>query len=188
MQLIPSFRASLLSGGLFLFAYFLGLVTHVLLFPPDKRRKLFSEPTYNKKDRRRWIIVLGRMAAITLVVIMFFSPLKLETIFFLIGLGIYLVGYALVMVSLVHYRRAPTDRMVTNGLYRVSRNPQWLGLVLVFTGTSVAVAGWLHVVLLALFVTAYHFQILLEEKICLRLYGEEYRAYMRAVPRYILFL
>jgi len=50
-----------------------------------------------------------------------------------------------------------------------------------------AVATWLQFALLAIVVMAYHFQILLEEEICLRLYGEEYKAYTEEVPRYVGF-
>jgi protein-S-isoprenylcysteine O-methyltransferase Ste14 len=32
-----------------------------------------------------------------------------------------------------------------------------------------------------------HFGILAEEEVCLRRYGESYRAYMEQVPRYFLF-
>jgi protein-S-isoprenylcysteine O-methyltransferase Ste14 len=57
---------------------------------------------------------------------------------------------------------------------------------LVFVGTVLAVGGGLHLVLVLIVVTAYHFQILLEEEICTALYGARYRAYMSRVPRYLL--
>jgi len=118
---------------------------------------------------------------------MIFTPLRTGSLFLYVGLAIYLLGFSVVMVSLFEYRRAEVDRLVTHGIYRVSRNPQWIGLVLVFVGTAMAVATWLQFALLAIVVMAYHFQILLEEEICLRLYGEEYKAYTEEVPRYVGF-
>jgi protein-S-isoprenylcysteine O-methyltransferase Ste14 len=59
-------------------------------------------------------------------------------------------------------------------------------LVGVFVGTVLAVGGGLHLVLVLILVTAYHFQILLEEDICTAAYGTRYRDYMTGVPRYLL--
>jgi protein-S-isoprenylcysteine O-methyltransferase Ste14 len=42
--------------------------------------------------------------------------------------------------------------------------------------------------LLLILVFAYHFQILLEERVCLHTYGDAYETYAQDVPRYLLFL
>jgi protein-S-isoprenylcysteine O-methyltransferase Ste14 len=47
------------------------------------------------------------------------------------------------MMSLIDHKRTPADELVTAGLDRYSRNPQWLGLVGVFVGAALAVGGWL---------------------------------------------
>jgi protein-S-isoprenylcysteine O-methyltransferase Ste14 len=187
MRLLPVYGLSILNGWLLLVAYFLGLTLNVLTFPRDKRRKLFLEPGYPKGDWRGRVLLLGRLAAISFVALMIFTPLHIGSLFLYIGLAIYLLGFSLVMLSLFEYRRAEADRPVTQGIYKVSRNPQWIGLVLVFAGTAIALATWLQVALLAILVIAYHFQILLEEASCLGLYGEEYKAYMVQVPRYLGF-
>ena len=187
MRLLPAFGLSLFNGWLLLVAYFLGLTLSVLTFAREKRRKLFLKPSYPKGDRRGLVILLGRLAAISFVALMIFTPLRTGSLFLYVGLAIYLLGFSVVMVSLFEYRRAEVDRLVTHGIYRVSRNPQWIGLVLVFVGTAMAVATWLQFALLAIVVMAYHFQILLEEEICLRLYGEDYKAYTEEVPRYVGF-
>jgi protein-S-isoprenylcysteine O-methyltransferase Ste14 len=56
----------------------------------------------------------------------------------------------------------------------------------VFVGTALAVAGWIHLALVLVVVFSYHFQILLEEKVCESTYGEAYRTYANRVPRYVL--
>jgi protein-S-isoprenylcysteine O-methyltransferase Ste14 len=187
MRLFPTFGLSVLDGWLLLGAYFLGLTLNVLTFPREKRRKLFLEPHYPKGDWRGMVLLLGRLAAISLVASLIFTPLQIGSLFFYAGLAIYLLGFAVVMRSLVEYRRAEADCPVSQGIYIVSRNPQWIGLVLVFAGTALAVATWLQLGLLAVLVVAYHFQILLEERTCLGLYGKDYQAYMKRVPRYLSF-
>ena len=186
MDFLPPLEFGLLNGWLLLVAYFVGLTIAALAFPPDKRKKLFLEPHYPNGSPRWIILALGRIAAISFVVLTLFARLRLGTYLFYVGLGVYAIGYSVVMVSLNDYKRAPADNVVTGGIYRYSRNPQWLGLVGVFVGTVLAVGGGLHLLLVLILVTTYHFQILLEENICTSAYGARYRDYMSRVPRYLL--
>ena len=187
MQVLPSFSFGLLNGWLPLVAYFLGLIITVMTFPKTKRKKLFYEPQYPVGKPRWFILTTGRLAAISFVGLMIFTPLQLGTVFFYAGLVLFLCGFSIVIISLLDYKRAPTDQMVIAGLYRYSRNPQWVGLVFIFLGTTVAVAIWLHFLLLAILVFSYHYQILLEEESCTQLYGDDYLNLMGEIPRYFLF-
>jgi protein-S-isoprenylcysteine O-methyltransferase Ste14 len=186
MEFFPPVKFGILNGWLLLVAYFVGLTISALAFPPEKRKKLFLEPHYPAGHPRWILLALGRIAAISLVALTLFARLRLGTCLFYVGLAVYAIGYCVVMVSLIDYRRAPADKMVTSGLYRYSRNPQWVGLVAVFVGTVLAVGGWLHLLLVLILITTYHFQILLEEDICTSAYGAKYREYMSRVPRYLL--
>ncbi len=186
MQILPALEFSIKNGGGLLALYFIGLIAMVLTFPSDKRKKLFYEPSYPRADWRWSVLLVGRVAAVSFVVLMFFTPLKIGAPLFYIGLLVYGLGYFIVMVALITYRQAPRNQIVGAGLYRISRNPQWVGLVFVFIGSVMTVAVWLHLILVLLLVGAYHFQILLEEGSCLNLYGERYQDYMRRVPRYFL--
>ena len=186
MSIGPPLRLDILNGWLLLVAYFIGLTLAALGFPPHKRKKLFLEP-HHPRGHPRWIILaVGRIAAIAFVALSCFIELQVATLVFYLGLALYAFGYLVVMVSLADYRRAPPDAVVTDGLYRYSRNPQWLGLASVFLGTALAEGGWLPLVLVLILVVAYHFQILLEEQVCISAYGQSYSDYMRRVPRYLL--
>lgn len=187
MEFLPALRLGLLNGWLLLVAYFAGLATMVASFSREKRRKLFLEPSYPRGSLGWVIVTVGRIAAVSFVLLMFFTPLRLGTPCFYVGMVVYVAGFVVVMLSLLDYRRAPAEGLVTQGLYRISRNPQWVGLVLVFAGSTIAVAVWLHIVLVSTLVTAYHWQVLLEERICGDTYGEAYTAYRAEVPRYLLF-
>ncbi len=186
MEFLPTVRFGFLNGWILLVAYFIGLTISALAFPAGKRRKLFLEPHYPRGHPRWIILVLGRIAAISFVGLTLFAGLRRGTDLFYLGLTIYVVGYSVVILSLNDYKRANTGDLVTAGLYRYSRNPQWLGLVGVFAGTALAVGGWLHLLLVFILAIAYHFQILLEEEICESAYGAAYRDYMSRVPRYFL--
>jgi len=186
MDFLPPLHLGILNGWLLLVAYFVGLSISVMAFPVGKRKKLFLEPQY-PRGHPRWVaLMLGRIAAISLVVLALFTELRVGTFLFYVGVAFYAIGYVVVMVSLNDYKRAPADDVVTAGLYRCSRNPQWLGLVAVFVGTALAMGAGLHLMLVLILVTAYHLQILLEEEICASAYGDKYRDYMSQVPRYLL--
>lgn len=187
MRLLPVFGSSIASGGLLLAIYFLQLALVALTFPRDKRKKLFLKPSYPRGDWKGVARLAGAVAAIIFVVTMFFTPLRTGSPLLYLGLAIYLVGLVAVPVSLLEFRSAPVDRPVTSGVYRISRNPQVIGLDLVYLGTAIAVATWFHLALLAVLFSTYHFQILLEEKICLQFYGEEFGTYVKQVHRYVGF-
>jgi hypothetical protein len=64
-----------------------------------------------------------RVAEISFVALSLFFRLRLGTIILYLGLAIEVVGYVVVMLSLVDHMHAPTDALVTAGLYQYSRNP-----------------------------------------------------------------
>lgn len=77
-----------------------------------------------------------------------------------------------------------TTRLVTEGIYRWSRNPLFVGWTLVLVGLGL-VRGSAMVLLLALFFwVSYRLYLPLEEELLGRLYGEAYETYRRRTHRY----
>jgi protein-S-isoprenylcysteine O-methyltransferase Ste14 len=187
MKLFPDLRLGLQNGWALFAIYAIGLILTVATFSKEARSRLFYEPREHIEGIRKIILLVGRLSAITIVISMFFSPLQLGSVFFILGMVIYALGYATVIGALLEYKHSPQGQPATEGLYRISRNPQWVGLVLVFLGISIMVASWLHLLLLLVLVWAYHFQILAEEEACFSMYDEVYQEYMNRVPRYLLF-
>jgi protein-S-isoprenylcysteine O-methyltransferase Ste14 len=75
-------------------------------------------------------------------------------------------------------------RLVTEGIYRWSRNPQLVGWTLVLVGLGL-VRGSAMVLLLALiFLGGYRLSLPIEEELLGRLYGEAYERYRRRTHRY----
>jgi len=73
-----------------------------------------------------------------------------------------------------------------SGIYRVTRNPMYLGMLLVLVGWAVFLANGLAVIAIALF-PAYitRFQIKPEERALTALFGEQYASYSSRVRRWI---
>ncbi len=80
----------------------------------------------------------------------------------------------------------PAHSLQHSGIYRFSRNPMYLGLLLLYVGLAFLIGNWwtlLFVPLLIVIVT--YFVIRPEEKYLGRAFGESYRAYRRKVRRWI---
>ena len=113
-----------------------------------------------------------------------------------IAIVIVLLGVAAALFGNISFRRAKTtvnpfkpetaSSLVTSGIYRVTRNPMYLGMLLVLVGWAVFLANGLAVIAIALF-PAYitRFQIKPEERALMALFGEQYASYSSRVRRWI---
>jgi protein-S-isoprenylcysteine O-methyltransferase Ste14 len=80
----------------------------------------------------------------------------------------------------------PPKKLIVNGLYRYVRNPIYVGALLVQLGFILWSGSGLMIVYFLLFTLAYQILIvLIEEPILRAMFGAEYLAYCRQVPRWI---
>ncbi len=80
----------------------------------------------------------------------------------------------------------PPKRLVAEGLYVWSRNPMYVALVLLLAGEALAFDSVLLLIYAAVCWAAFHARVLLYEEPKLRqLFGPEYEAYCREVPRWL---
>lgn len=88
--------------------------------------------------------------------------------------------------TVMPHRPEAAARLVTDGIYRYTRNPMYVGMLLVLA----AWALWLDHPGAALLVPLcglwlHWFQILPEEQAMVERFGDEYRAYRRSVRRWV---
>lgn len=188
MDLLPKLQLGIMNGWIPLIIYFIGLILSASLYSKEARVWLFNNPKDENMGVFMFIRLFGQLAMTAFILMMVFTPLKIGCPVFPVGAVVYFVGFALEMSSLYYFRKTPVGQPVVNGPYRVSRNPQWLGLFLVLLGLAIAAGIWLYIGLVVLAGIIYHKQILDEEKVCIKKYGESYRDYMKHIPRYFLFL
>jgi protein-S-isoprenylcysteine O-methyltransferase Ste14 len=80
----------------------------------------------------------------------------------------------------------PTTALVTGGPYRISRNPIYLALTLVYLGLALAWGSLWPVVLLAPLLIVMRYGVIgREERYLEARFGDAYRAYRAAVRRWI---
>lgn len=80
----------------------------------------------------------------------------------------------------------PTRKLVTAGLYRFSRNPMYVGVMLILMGEALAArSADLGTYAIVVFVCFNLFILLHEEPRLRRVFGEEYASYCQRVRRWI---
>ena len=83
-------------------------------------------------------------------------------------------------------RRIWANSLVRDGIFAHSRNPMYVGNLLVVLGLALVHNGWaMYLVVLPLFVLAYVCIVSAEEEYLLSRFGDAYADYCRDVPRWI---
>ena len=82
--------------------------------------------------------------------------------------------------------RKTAARLVTGGIFSISRNPIYVAFNLLFIGVFLMNGTWFFLIFVFLAILAVHMQTLREEKFLAQCYGEEYEQYRRRTPRYLI--
>ena len=133
-------------------------------------------------------------------VVAFVIPIGLlrrpEGVFRLYGLAIVALGTSILLQCVRDFYVAgkgtlapwsPPRHLVTTGLYRVSRNPMYVGVVIILIGWAAVYQSRVHLVYAALMAVAFYARVVLfEEPWLARTHGEDWHAYRSRVSRRFL--
>ena len=184
MSLIPAFEIGVWNAWLFMNVFLLQWLTVSLASERVSRRTDHpADMKKGKSDKR-----IGMVATIIWLTATFYSiflPLHLGTIWFYIGLGVFLLGLIILIVATLNFTTAPHDKPITSSIYRYSRHPGYLSMFLVYFGVSIASASWLFFLLAIVTIVLIRAEAILEETYCLEKYSNTYREYMNRTPRWI---
>lgn len=112
------------------------------------------------------------------------------------ALALALAGGVIALSGVASFRRAKTTvspmkperaaSLVTSGIYRFTRNPMYLGLLLALIALMVYLASlWLLVGPIAFVLYMNRFQIAPEEQVLSRMFGAAYTTYQSGVRRWL---
>ena len=140
------------------------------------------------------------VVALLLAVAVFYGPrlsIRLEEMTSLyVAVALAMVGFCFDVPALVLFLRRKTtisplsphksSALVTTGIYKVTRNPMYVGLGFLLLGLGVYAQNGLVVIWVGFFVLYItKFQIRPEERVLLDKFGEEYKAYCSRVSRWL---
>lgn len=107
----------------------------------------------------------------------------------LIALTILIIALALGKFALTKNTLAtvkPARSLQTTGIYAFTRNPMYLGLVLLYTGLAIFIGNWWTLILLPLLIVVIQQYVIKKEEVYLKTaFGEGYNTYTRKVRRWI---
>ncbi|MEO9461210.1 MAG: isoprenylcysteine carboxylmethyltransferase family protein [Marinomonas sp.] len=114
----------------------------------------------------------------------------------LVSIIIAVLGVMLITAAAVQFKKhattinpfspEKTSSVVQNGVFAISRNPMYLGMLLILSGTACFLGNPLNVAVLIGFVAFINVaQISPEEAVLQTKFGKEYTAYLKAVRRWI---
>ena len=141
--------------------------------------------------------LIGALCALLMWLICGMPPLTGKPPLLLVpALALVVLGLMVEAAGVLSFRRARTTvnpfapertvNIVSSGIYRLSRNPMYLGMVCILTGWAVwlwQVQAVLGMVLFVAWIT--RFQIIPEERILTQKFGTEYRHYRQQVRRWV---
>ena len=130
----------------------------------------------------------------------YFSSTKLELIYMpyrqIVSVIILIIGLFILISPVVNFIKSKTtvnpvkfknvNRLVTNGIYRYSRNPMYLGMILIIISTTVYYLNFISVFSpLIFYIWINKFQINREEIFLEDKFGNEYLKYKSKTRRWI---
>lgn len=101
-----------------------------------------------------------------------------------VGFGFLIYGYFDLGIGNTY---GSDDGLVTKGLYRYSRNPQYVASIIGFSGVALAHAGGVVLILCGLALLVYLLLPFAEEPWLAEAYGSEYESYRERTPRFLVF-
>jgi protein-S-isoprenylcysteine O-methyltransferase Ste14 len=185
MSLIPEFELGLWNAWIFVLSFLLLFTVWSAIdrFRGREGPSRPDKPPLNEREEKLYGI--SQLIFWALVIYSVFLPLRPGTGWFYVGVLTYLFGMVSTIIAGATLDATPMDKPATNGLYRISRNPIYLGTFLIFIGIGIACASWLFLLLMTVFIVLYDILIAPEERWCLEKYGDAYREYMNRTPRWI---
>lgn len=155
----------------------LGLLNKTAL----KRAAFFPPMAGNEKSA----YMIYQISTLFLLIYPFFLKVRTGGTLFFIDIAVYGLGIIVYIASAISFASPEKNGINQNGLYRISRNPMYIGYFIYFLGCVMLTGSVELFVALVIFQISAHWIILSEERWCINEFGESYISYMKHVRRYL---
>ncbi len=137
-----------------------------------------------------WGLFRGGMVATFLVAVLDWNSTPLlDWTRFIVGIPLGLTGLAITVCGYFNLGLGNTycgaDGLVTGGLYRFSRNPQYAASIMGLIGLSIGANSVLTIIMSTVMTGAYVMMAVVEEDWLKRRYGAPYRDYCQRTSRFL---
>ena len=189
MSLLPTFQIGIWNAWIFMVILYAAAFVPLSINNQKAEKRMDGEPKGNDQKRvTRIVNTITHMIIMPFTLIIgIFLPIKLGTWWFYLGLPVYLAGLIMVLLFSISFGTAPLGKPLNKGVYAISRHPSYFGFFLAYIGIGIACASWIFLLCGFVWIIAWHFGVIEEERILLEKYGDAYRQYMKRTPRWISF-
>lgn len=112
---------------------------------------------------------------------------------FWVGILLVIIGLSLRMWATATFYKhnlkvlslSPQSRFVEVGIYKYSRNPLYIGIILIYLGFTIYTGSYIGVISVILFALFWNWVASNEEKELADKFGGDYLAYKKRVPRWV---
>lgn len=148
-----------------------------------------------------WMFLVAVLAAYVVVIVMFSLGVNLGMIFDFLDYiyseisGIIILLFGFFVMAVAHFNMGKEWRMgldknrninlVTSGLFGISRNPVYVGIIIQAFGVFLIIKSLVSLVLLILLLIAFVLVIYTEERFLEDKFGREYLSYKNKVRRFL---
>ncbi len=185
MSLVPAFEIGVWNAWIFMSSFILQMLAGVLLLGKEFWARGSLPPDFKQSKWEKITTLIGNAVWLLATLYSIFLPLRLGTIWFYIGLPVFLVGLLILAVATANFTTASAEKPATKGAYRFSRHPLYLSMIIIYIGTGIATASWVFILLSIINILLIRSSVLSEERYCLEKYDKDYREYVNRTPRWI---
>ena len=164
-----------------------GTFAWLLMVIGDKLRGVKIENSEDHSNPK--VAIISSFPLLALLVISIFTPMVIGALFW-IGCVLLIIAGIIYVLSVAAFVKAQKG-LTTIGIYRISRNPMYAVMLLIFIAFTLMawqaepVRGILTAFITLLGVFVIHWMVLGEERFLAKKYGDAYHKYMNKTPRYV---
>ncbi len=122
MSLTPAFEIGLWNGWI-LAAIFLAANYLLMFISPRENTKEMMDQVKQAQGKDKQLTYITWIPYLSIMIYSIFVPLKLGTLWFYFGLALFALGMIAGIVAGVQLFFRKSGQLMTNGFYRISRNP-----------------------------------------------------------------
>jgi protein-S-isoprenylcysteine O-methyltransferase Ste14 len=182
MTLVPAFEIGVWNAWIFVIPM---LIISLSAMRVTAARESKQSGNFELTGKEKRIVNAVFLPLIVSFVYAVFLPLRLGTAWLYSGVVVYLFGVAFSIVAVLNFATSPKDKVITKGVYSISRNPMYIGLILMQIGLGIICSSWLYLLLTLVLLILLNENLSAEERYCLYRYGDSYREYRNKTPRWI---
>ena len=152
------------------------------------RKRIFQSTTSrfssSRSSREYYVFVISKILMLVYFLGAIFIPIRYDTLISIIGFIIYMIGITYYSAAWITIAKSEKGELFTHGPYKFSRHPVYISSAILFLGAGLISQSWFYLGLSIVVGISHMHNALAEEKICLAVFGDDYRTYMDKTPRW----